>query len=68
MEHFKSIEVDSVAILAVPVDVDESIATEVEVVQQMPGPVAVPGVDSLRAEARESGAAGKWCRGLPKVT
>ena len=48
MEHLESIEVDSV-----PADVSESIATEVEVVQQAPGPMAGPGVDPLRAEARD---------------
>ena len=68
MESLENIEVASVANLSVPADVDESFATEMEVVQQAHEPVAGSGVDPLRAEARDSGVAGAWCQGCPKVT
>jgi len=68
MEHLESVDVDSVADLTVPVDIDESITftTEAEVTQQVPWPVAGPGMDPSRAEARDLAVAG--ARGCPKVT
>jgi len=66
MEPLKNIEVDSVADLTVPVDVDESFAEEAEVAQQVPGPLAGPGVDPLGAEATDPGVVGTRRRGLPQ--
>jgi len=64
MESLKNIEVDSVADLAVPVDVNVPSAAEVEVAQQAPGPVVGTGVESIGAEARDPGVDSARCRGL----
>jgi len=66
IQPLENIEVDSVANLHVLVDVDESFATEVEVAQQAPGPVAGLGMEPLGAEARDPGVAGARRWGLPQ--
>jgi len=65
-EPFENVEVNSVAKLFVPIDTDVSYATEAEVAQQAPGPMAETSMEPHGAEARDPDVAGTWCWVLPQ--